>query len=210
MKISILCSSKTHPIYPSLKKWIKKQRTHNIKLLTDITKIRSGDILFLISFDKIVKSEIRSKFKKTLVIHASDLPAGRGWSPHIWQILDGKNKITVTLFEATDKIDSGNVCKKISFNLEGHELFDEINSKLFSTELKLMNFTIKNFKKLPSIPQSNTKTSVYPKRNPDDSELDPQKTIAEQFNLIRIADENRYPCFFYFKGQRYKLSIRKY
>ena len=100
--------------------------------------------------------------------------------------------------------------KKLSFNLEGHELFDEINSKLFSTELKLMNFAIKNFKKLPSIPQSNTKTSVYPKRNPDDSELDPQKTIAEQFNLIRIADENRYPCFFYFKGQRYKLSIRKY
>ena len=67
MKISILCSSKTHPIYPSLKKWIKKQRMHNIKLLTNITKIRSGDILFLISFDKIVKSEIRSNFKKTLV-----------------------------------------------------------------------------------------------------------------------------------------------
>ena len=209
MKISILCSSKIHPIYYPLKKWIKTHTMHNIKLFTEITNIDNGDILFLISFDKIVKSEIRDKFKKTLVIHASDLPIGRGWSPHIWQILEGKNKITVTLFEAADKVDSGNICKQLSFNLEGHELFDEINSKLFSTEFKLMNFAIENFQNLPSIPQSKVKTSVYPKRTPDDSKLDPQKTIAEQFNLIRTADENRYPCFFNFKKHRYRLSVRK-
>ena len=98
MKIIILCSSKKHPIYPFLKKWIKTQKSHTMKILTDRTKIEKGDILFLISYDKIITSEIRKKFKKTLVIHASNLPLGRGWSPHIWQILDGKNKITVSLF----------------------------------------------------------------------------------------------------------------
>ena len=210
MKIIILCSSKKHPIYPFLKKWIKTQKSHTMKILTDRTKIEKGDILFLISYDKIITSEIRKKFKKTLVIHASNLPLGRGWSPHIWQILDGKNKITVSLFEADDKIDNGNICKKLSFNLEGHELYDEINSKLFQIELDLMEFAIRNFAKLPSKPQKKSKSKLFPKRFPIDSKLDPKKTISKQFNLMRVADEDRFPCFFNYKGHQYKLILKKF
>ena len=70
-------------------------------------------VFFLISFLHIVKKEIRHRFKHTLVIHASDLPVGKGWSPHIWEILKGNNKITVSLLEAEDKVDSGNIWKKI-------------------------------------------------------------------------------------------------
>ena len=41
-------------------------------------------------------------------------------------------------------------------------------------------------------------------------ELDINKTIIEQLNLMRIADENRYPCFFYYKNHRYKLILKKF
>ena len=210
MKIIILCSSKKHPIYPFLKKWVKNQKSHNVKLFIDKKKLEKGDLLFLVSYDKIITSKIRKNFKKTLVIHASDLPIGRGWSPHIWQILNGKNKITVSLFEADDKIDNGNICKKSFFNLEGHELFDEINAKLFKAELELMEFAVKNFDKLPSIPQSKSRSKPFPKRTPNDSELNPKKTISEQFNLMRVADENRFPCFLNYKGHRYKLFLKKF
>ncbi len=210
MKIIILCSSTKHPIYPFLKNWVKTQKSDTIKLITNKQKIEKGDILFLISYDKIITAEIRKKFRKTLVIHASDLPLGRGWSPHIWEILNGKNKITVSLFEASDKIDSGNICKKSSFTLKGHELFDEINSKLFKIELELMEFAIKNFHNLPSMPQQKSKSKSYRKRTPEDSKLNPKKTISEQFNLMRVADENRFPCFFNYKGYRYKLSLKKF
>ena len=140
-------------------------------------------------------------------------------------------------FDSTNEDNKQHINQSVRYTLSDNMQFKQLmnintNTKTYSKQYSVSNvynyddltFTtkpkyndsfyktldIKNFKKLPSIPQSNTKTSVYPKRNPDDSELDPQKTIAEQFNLIRIADENRYPCFFYFKGQRYKLSIRKY
>ena len=35
------------------------------------------------------------------------------------------------------------------------------------------------------------------KRTPADSEIDPGKSILEQFNLLRIVDSERYPAFFY-------------
>ena len=35
------------------------------------------------------------------------------------------------------------------------------------------------------------------------------KTIKEQFNLLRIVDNNYYPAFFEYNGYRYKIQINK-
>ena len=209
MNITIL-TSKEHPIYPFLEKWSRKKlKKHNISLISTLKKVKGGDILFLISFTRIVKSDIRNNFKKALVIHASDLPKGKGWSPHVWQILEGKKKIIVTLFEAVDNVDAGDIWEKRSFNVENHELYDEINEKLFKTELELMDFAIKNFTRINPIPQKNKKFPYYKKRSPSDSQINPKRTIASQFDLLRISDPNRFPCFFYLRNKKYKISIEK-
>lgn len=51
--------------------------------------------------------------------------------------------------------------------------------------------------------------SFYPKRTPEDCELDINKTIKEQFNLLRIVDNELYPAFFKYNGIKYKLKIEK-
>ena len=51
--------------------------------------------------------------------------------------------------------------------------------------------------------------SFYPRRTPKDSELDINKSIEEQFNLLRIVDNNYYPAFFIRKGTKYILKIEK-
>jgi methionyl-tRNA formyltransferase len=51
--------------------------------------------------------------------------------------------------------------------------------------------------------------SYYPRRRPDDSRLDPNKTLAEQFNLLRVVDNERYPAFFEHHGQRYLVKVEK-
>jgi len=211
MKITLLCSSKDHPVYNYLNDWKNKHSPdHNISLQTNLDEVEKGDILFIISFTRIVESEIRKKFKHVLVIHASDLPKGRGWSPHIYQILEGHNKIPVTLFEAVDEIDAGNIWTKTNVEFEGHELYEEINEKLFETELRLMDFAIQNCDRIIPTPQPKTENSYFKKRNPEYSKLDPDKTISEQFNLMRIADTKRFPCYFDLRGHRYKLILSKY
>ena len=209
MDITIICSDKQHKIFPYLEKWVEKNsKNHRISLITKSEDITKGDILFLISCTEIIKTEIRKKFKQTLVIHESDLPKGRGWSPLVWQILQGSNIIPITLLDAAEKVDSGDVWKKEFVKLEGHEVVDEINSLVFPIKLKLMDFAIKNMNSIKKTPQEGEHT-FFPRRKPEDSELDINKTIKEQFDLMRITDNERYPCFFNFRGHRYKVTLSK-
>ena len=103
MKITILNSTADHPVNTWLIKWIEKyQNYHQISLVRSKHELIGGDILFLISCSELIDKQDREKFKKTLVIHASDLPKGRGWSPHIWEIIHGADEITLSLLEAVD------------------------------------------------------------------------------------------------------------
>lgn len=37
---------------------------------------------------------------------------------------------------------------------------------------------------------------------------EPNKSIAEQFNLIRVCDPNRFPAFFEYLGREFNLEIK--
>ena len=168
-----------------------------------------GDILFLVSCAQVINNFDRQKFTHVLVLHASDLPSRRGWSPHIWAILDGENQITVSLLEAAEQVDTGRVWLKKSFMLEGHELLDEVNEKLFNLELNLMTVAVMNADQIHPQDQIGDPGSYMRKRVADDSRIDPYKSIATQFNLLRIVDSQRYPAFFEYLGVKYVIKIEK-
>ena len=211
MNISILCTDRLHPVIERLNDWVKSMivKQHIVSLVFDKSDLLGGDILFLVSCGQMVGDNERAKYKSTLVLHASDLPKRRGWSPHIWSILDGENEITVSLLEATEPVDTGLIWLKKSFLLEGHELLDEINKKLFDAELFLMTCAVNHFKDIRPRKQTGEAGSYMKKRTPADSEIDPQKSILEQFNLLRIVDSERYPAFFYHQGYKYQINIEK-
>ncbi|HVX76409.1 MAG TPA: formyltransferase family protein [Bradyrhizobium sp.] len=210
MKVSVLCSSESHPIYPYLEAWVKNvDAVHQVELVREKAELTGGDILFLISCHEIISQQDRQKYAASLVIHASDLPRGRGWSPHVWQILEGKDKITVSLIEAEDKVDTGAIWAQRHLKLEGHELNDEINDKLFAIELDLMNHALESVGSGSPVPQDDRPPSYYPRRKPEDSRLDPYRSIAEQFDLLRVADPERFPAFFDLRGHRYLVRVEK-
>ncbi|MDB9915759.1 formyltransferase family protein [Alphaproteobacteria bacterium] len=209
MNITILTSSMDHPVNIYLKKWAKENKKHQINFARSKTELMSGDILFLISCSEIISKSERDKFKKTLLVHASDLPNGRGWSPHVWEIIKGASNITLSLLEAADQVDTGNIWKKIKIFIPKTHIFNEINELIFNAELKLMDFAIKNFHNVIPKKQSNVKATYWPKRTSKDSEIDINKTLAEQFDLIRICDKKRFPAFFYKDGMKFNLKIEK-
>ena len=49
----------------------------------------------------------------------------------------------------------------------------------------------------------------YPKRTPQDSQIDPNKTLADQFDLIRVCDNQRFPAYFEYRGSKYKIVLEK-
>ena len=58
-----------------------------VTILHSDKEVQEGDFAFYLSYGQIVPLEILDKNKHNLVVHASDLPAGKGWSPMSWQIL---------------------------------------------------------------------------------------------------------------------------
>lgn len=207
--ISIIVSYEDHPINPYVEEWIiSNNNVFNINLFRDPKDLVGGDLLFLISCNDIVKPKILKKFNKSLVIHASDLPKGRGFSPHIWDILYGKESIFISLIEASEKVDRGSIWKKIKKNIPKHYIYEDIINIVNKTHIELMDFAIKKFDTISPIEQSkNIEPSYYKKRTPEDSELNIDQSIKDQFNLIRVCDNKRFPAFFKIHGRKYKMII---
>lgn len=211
MNISILCSSRLHPVYQYLESWVNGYRSkHNIDLVQKVSELNKGDLLFLVSCTEIIRDDDRDKFSKVLVLHASDLPTGRGWSPHIWEIISGVSEITVTLLEADSKVDSGKIWHKVKCDIPKHALWYEINQIIFKTELALIEFAINNLEKIEPYQQdSKIEPTYYRKRTPQDSRIDIDKSIKEQFDLLRVCDPERFPAFFEYHGYRYNIKLEK-
>jgi len=211
MKLSILSSDPRHPVVPWLERWRvdMERRGHAVTLCFQKPDLPGGDILFLVSCAHIIRDAEREKYGAVLVLHASDLPRGRGWSPHIWAIVGGATQITLCLLEAADKVDTGDVWARTTFALDGHELLPEINEKLFAAELELMTRAVESRDSIVPAPQVGEPGPYMPLRKAADSRLDPDRSIADQFDLLRVVDNERYPAFVELRGHRYLLTIQK-
>jgi methionyl-tRNA formyltransferase len=211
MILCVLCTNPEHPVHPWLRRWKdeREKEGHEVSLCCDRSQLKGGDVLFLVSCGQIIRDAERRLFKAVLVLHASDLPQGRGWSPHVWSILHGADVITVSLIEARDPVDSGDVWLRTRFKLGGHELLPEINRLLFDAELELMTRAIDRLQEITPVAQVGDPGLYLRKRTAEDSRLDPNKTIAEQFDLLRVVDNDRYPAWLTHRGSRYVLRIDK-
>jgi methionyl-tRNA formyltransferase len=211
MKISILCSDEKHPVNGFLQRWIDQNRdSHQISLVRKKKELLGGEILFLVSCSEIVSAVDRAIYRASLVLHASNLPVGRGWSPHIWQIIGGAQEVTLSLLEAEDKIDSGRIWYQTTFPVPKHSLWDEINERLFNAEIELIDLAVHEFDTVIPKPQDMaTGPTYYPRRTAEASKLDAERSIASQFDLIRVCDPTRFPAFFELHGKKYKLTLEK-
>lgn len=168
--------------------------------------VLNQDIVFIIGFTKKLDDEFLMRNRLNLVIHESNLPNGRGFSPVQWQILECKNSIPITLFEANSKLDSGDIFLRSTIELNGLELYNEIRAKQAASTVHLINEFLNSYPNYSATPQLGIASS-YPKRTAQDSALDINKSIAEQFNLLRIANNEEWPAFFYHEKKKYILKI---
>lgn len=171
-------------------------------------EVKKDGIAFFLSCHEIASREILERNHRNLVIHASNLPEGRGWSPLTWQILQGENRIPVCLLEAAEKVDSGRIIYRDMLEFEGHELINEMREALATLSCNLC-LRFLDEEQPPAGEEQQGKATYYPKRKPEDSQLDVNKTIAEQINLLRIVDNERYPAFFEWQGSFYRIRIEK-
>ena len=187
-----------------------KSNNHNVLWIHDIKKTPTGDICILLGCGQFMEKKIRIKNKSNVVVHESAVPNGKGWSPLTWQIIEGKNTVPISLIEAGEDIDSGQIYFQKEMKFEGDELIDEIRNEQAKKSFELCDLLIDNYPRSVQNGQNQKgKSTFYKKRNPEDSKLDINKSLIENFNLLRTVDNKKYPAFFCYKNNKYILKIEK-
>ncbi|MBN1384688.1 MAG: methionyl-tRNA formyltransferase [Elusimicrobia bacterium] len=209
-KVAILTSRQSW-LVPYLKKFVNilRSRKHQAKLFFNQKNInKSFNIVFALSYFSILDKEFLNKHENTFVVHESNLPKGRGWAPLFWQILHNKKKIPIVLFRVSEKLDRGDIYLKDFMFFRGDELHDEIREEQANKTMEMCLKLLETRHKLRPKKQTG-KCTFYRKRTSRDSELNINKTIKKQFNLLRLVNNNHFPAFFYYKGHKYILKISR-
>jgi len=183
---------------------------HMCEVKNATTLASGGDFCFCLSFSQIVSAEFRMQYRHTLLVHESALPRGRGWAPMTWQILEGASRIPVTLLEAEDEVDSGAIYLQEYIELTGSELNAEWRLLQADVTIRLCMKWIEQYPQVAMLGRAQKgEPSFYPRRKPIHSQLATDKTIAENFELLRVVDNERYPAYFRFRGHSYTLKISR-
>ena len=207
MKIAILTSP--NQWFVKYAKRLSAQLADSKLFFTHEDINKSYDILFILSYHKIVPEKNLIKNRHNIVIHASNLPQGKGWAPLFWQILEGKNEIIFTMFGAGERIDDGDIYMKKTLQLKGDELNEELRTLQANLTISMCKEFIENYNKYKIPSPQKGKESFYLKRTPKDSKLDINKTIKEQFNLLRVVNNEEYPAYFELENNKFILKIYK-
>ena len=194
------------PYVQRLQESLKKEERVNFYRAS--SEVKEGLIAFYLGCTNIVSPSILRRNKYNLVVHSSNLPKGRGWSPLSHQILRGINKIPVCLFKAVENVDEGDVYYRDEIKFKGHELVDELREKLGSKTIEMCLRFINEPSPPIGIKQSG-ESSYFLRRRPKDCQIDIEHSILSQFELLRIVDNDRYPAFFECRGHKYRLKIEK-
>jgi methionyl-tRNA formyltransferase len=184
------------------------ERLGGIPVYTNHRDIKqANDVLFILGYHRIIEQEILNQNKHNIVTHESALPKGKGWSPLFWQVLEGEMEIPFTMFEASSVVDKGDIYFQKNLSLTGYELNEELREKQAQLTIQMCLEFVDNYScHLPPNKQVGDE-SFYPKLTLADSELDINKTIKEQFHLLRTVNNQEYPAFFQIDGRKYKLTI---
>ena len=211
LRISVCADSESwiNPhIARMLSKWLNDG--HTVTWTSDAALLSPGDLCFFLSYGRIVDGRTLGLHHHNLVVHASDLPKGRGWSPMTWQVLEGRREIPVTLFEAAEAVDSGPIFDQCWLQTSGLELIDELREALGRATTELCERFVAEYPESASTsrPQQGQPT-FYAKRRPRDSRIDIDRTLREQINLLRIADPERYPAWFELENARFGVFLKR-
>lgn len=169
------------------------------------------DIVLSINYPFLIENDLITYPKNYAInVHGSLLPKYRGRTPHVWAIINNEKETGITAHIITTECDKGDIIaqKVIPITkedtggsiLEKYKeyyplLIDDVISKIQSG-----NFETKK--------QDESKATYYPKRTPDDGEIDWNWQKERIYNWVRAMAPPEYPgAFFFYDGQ--KVIVKK-
>jgi methionyl-tRNA formyltransferase len=144
-----------------------------------------------------------------LGIHASLLPKYRGMAPINWAIINGERETGISLFYLDRGVDTGDIVAQSVIEISDEDDCATVYEKVTLKSIELLSRFLPMIAEgtAPRTVQDETTASQFPRRRPEDGEIDWQLPADQIYNFIR-AQTRPYPGAFTFIDGR-KLIIWK-
>ncbi|MBO5608330.1 MAG: methionyl-tRNA formyltransferase [Treponema sp.] len=176
---------------------------NNIKDKPDI--VLSINYLFLIENDLITYPK-----SYAINVHGSLLPKYRGRTPHVWAIINNEKETGITAHIITTECDKGNIIAQKVIPITKEDTGGSILEKYKESYPLLIDEVISKVQSgnVETKKQDESKATYYPKRTPDDGEIDWNWQKERIYNWVRAMAPPVYPGAFFFDGNK-KVTVQK-
>ncbi len=177
--------------------------------LNKYTKDIDFDILISSGYPFIIPAEVFSRAHTALNFHPTLLPKYRGRYLH--PILINNDKETgVSAHLIDENYDTGPIVKQIKYPVETFDTIKSLSRKNIAAEIKLVLQVLEEAyagKLKTQAQDENSSSSYFKQRTPEDSEINPEKSLKDLFYEIRCCDPDLYPAYFIVDGQKVYIKI---
>ena len=186
----------------------KLKKKFSFSVVYKLNKKINIELLFLLGLTKKINLKKYKNINKAFLIHESNLPKGRGFSPVKHQILEKKDKIKCCLISCDEKIDTGKIYKYDFLKIKKTDLYDDIKKKQFLISMKMIKKILNDYPFLKSKEQKG-KPTYYRKFTSEDDQININLSIKDEFNKIRSTDYINHQNYFYYKNKKFFQRISK-
>ncbi|MDZ4715808.1 MAG: formyltransferase family protein [Cytophagales bacterium] len=174
-----------------------------------INEIGSSEFLITAGYPYILPPLILSICKFNINVHPTLLPRYRGPNIEWYIIANGEEQTGVTIHYLNDKADIGDIIEQKAVNLTKFDTVYSLLRKTSNIEPKLLVSAISKLRNGHSgTPQNEKLATTYPKlRTPEDSLLNPSKSLLKLYDFIRACDAEKFPAFFFVDGQKVGIKL---
>lgn len=182
------------------------------EILEELKQVKP-DLLVIASFPYLLPLKLINipKFG-SINVHASLLPAYRGYHPLNWAIIRNESYIGVTVHYVDEGMDTGDILAQQSISIKDTDDINSLKNKTTSAGAKLLVKVIgqidKKRAKIPGIPQAQSRASFAPRRYPFDGKINFHSGVRDVFNLVR-ALTSPYPMAYAHRDGQEKVEFEK-
>ena len=165
----------------------------------------SPDLIFVIDFGQIIREPFLNAAKfGCLNIHPSLLPKWRGAAPVQRALMNGDDKVGVTVFRLVEAMDAGGILAQGGLNINKDVGAEELYEKLSALGVELVINKIKLGELDNLISQDDKLASYADKISRDEFEINFEISADEFNNRVRALDASG-GAFVMFNGKRLKI-----
>ena len=178
-----------------------------IKMISEI----NPDLIIVCGWQRLVCKEILEIPRLgTIGFHSSLLPKYRGRAPVNWAIIAGEKESGITMFYLTEEADTGDIIAQKAFPILLNDDCDTVYKKSARAGAELISEFLPKISAgcAPRTHNPSKSYPAYPKRTPDDGEIDFQRSAIDVYNFIRALTKP-YPGAFTYLPDGAKIVIWK-